>query len=564
MALSQCLDDSPALRPYKRGNDINIQELYNERHRLALEELVAGGVDAFLGFLKKERIPNFLSDDEIRRITHSAVVPRCVSLNGEDIVLEHSMTSSMDCSSVTYFPEVSDVEPPLLEMGWPAFTAGSFRGVTRAVAHFQPSYGESIYSCKEAARRMIKSAKEVIAVVTDSLTDLDIFRDLQEACCRRRVPVYILLDQSCVGSFLQMCRNLSVRLEDLRQMRVRTITGATYFLRSGAKITGKVHERFMLIDGNRVATGSYRFNWTDGKLNSSNLIELSGQITENFDEEFRILYAQSLPISTRAPGSARNSGIYDHLLLKPPAVPQSPRVPVPVPQPEPARMTSTPTRAQVPAELPPGDEAEVPKSSPVSDSSTLGEDWMEQDHVQDVLAEAPTGVPVPGPVADAPAPPLAPPSCHTSTQTSFPTTDSGVQTDPEACFDCRPLSAATTTNQTVSQDHASSGSGSDARLRLPPRVDGRPPLRHPPDGNLRDCFRKLTKERQYHYSTIRTKLDHMVALLSHRRELVDLTKLALSPRLHRACKFRQDQGSNPTALMESVLTAQWSRSRCLQ
>lgn len=42
-------------------------------------------------------------------------------------------------------------------------------------------------------------------------------------------------------------------------MRVRTITGTTYYTRSGARITGRVHERFMLIDGNRAATGSYRY-----------------------------------------------------------------------------------------------------------------------------------------------------------------------------------------------------------------------------------------------------------------------------------------------------------------
>ncbi len=44
----------------------------------------------------------------------------------------------------------------------------------------------------------------------------------------------------------------------MKQMKVRSITGSTYYMRSGARITGKVHERFMLIDGNRVATGSYR------------------------------------------------------------------------------------------------------------------------------------------------------------------------------------------------------------------------------------------------------------------------------------------------------------------
>lgn len=164
MALSQCLDDSPPrLGATLTGaaTDLNLQEVYNERHRLALEELLSGGVDNFLDFLKREKIPNFLSDDEMLRIKATAVPPRCVSVYGDDLTLEQSLSCSQDCSSLTYFPEVSDVEPPALEMGWPAFTAGSYRGVTRAVAYFQPSYGECIYSCKEAARRMIKSAREV-------------------------------------------------------------------------------------------------------------------------------------------------------------------------------------------------------------------------------------------------------------------------------------------------------------------------------------------------------------------------------------------------------------------
>lgn len=57
---------------------------------------------------------------------------------------------------------------------------------------------------------------QVIAIVTDSLTDLDIFKDLQEACSQRRVPVYLLLDQSCAPAFLKMCRNVNVRLDDLQ------------------------------------------------------------------------------------------------------------------------------------------------------------------------------------------------------------------------------------------------------------------------------------------------------------------------------------------------------------
>lgn len=158
MALSQLLDDSP-LRSDPKAT--GVEDLYNERHRLALEELLSGGLDCFLDFLRKERLPNFLSDDEIRQIRDAAVSPRSVSFHGDDLGLEQSLSTSVDCSSVTYFPDVSDLEPPLLELGWPAFTAGSYRGVTRAVAHFQPGYGECIYGCKEAARRMIRSAREV-------------------------------------------------------------------------------------------------------------------------------------------------------------------------------------------------------------------------------------------------------------------------------------------------------------------------------------------------------------------------------------------------------------------
>ncbi|XP_026161934.1 protein FAM83D [Mastacembelus armatus] len=556
MALSQCLDDSPLrLGPkHSRADDLNLQEVYNERHRLALEELLSGGVDDFLEFLRKERIPNFLSDDEIQRIRSAAVPPPYVSLHGEDLVLEQSLSSSVDCSSVTYFPEVSDVEPPMLEMGWPAFTAGSYRGVTRAVAHFQPSYGECIYSCKEAARRMIKSAREVIAIVTDSLTDPDIFKDLQEASSQRTVPVYILLDQSCAPAFLKMCRNVNVRLDDLRHMRVRTITGTTYYMRSGARITGKVHERFMLIDGNRVATGSYRFNWTDGKLNSSNLIELSGQITEKFDEEFRILYAQSLPINNRGPPSVRNSVIYEHPLIRN-SVASSPHQARERPA-EPVCLTSTPSRkpqtlsVQPLCQLSAADCIEI---SPASDASTLGEDWAEQQKMQEEILASGTTRHFPAeqlaenePVAPAAA------SCNASTQTSQLMKDSDAQTDLQLTQYPDIITLTSTgPNQATTPPFVSSREISSTQVAS--------------DETLKDCFHKLSKERQYHYSTIRSKLEHIVTSLSQRRELVDVTNMTHGlggnnrQRVHKDCEREQ----NPRLLVENAGMGTWPRARCV-
>lgn len=552
MALSQLIEDSPLRLGQKLTtgtSDLTLQEVYNERHRLALEELLSGGVDNFLDFLGKEKIPNFLSDDEIRRIRSAAVPPPRMSFLGDDHAIEQSLSSSVDCSSVTYFPEVSDVEPPLLEMGWPAFTAGSYRGVTRAVAHFQPSYGECIYSCKEAVRRMIKSAREVIAIVTDSLTDLDIFKDLQEACSNRKVPVYILLDQSCAPAFLKMCRNVGVRVDDLRQMRVRTLTGTNYYMRSGARITGEVHERFMLIDGNRVATGSYRFNWTDGKLNSSNLIELSGQITEKFDEEFRILYAQSLPINTRGSSSVRNSGIYEHLLIKHSVV--SSPLPASGGPVEPLCFTSTPSRKPKTMTIQPPCEPSTLDhcvTSTVPETSTIGEGWVEQ---EEILAG---NTPLHLPGKELAENELVTPniiSCHVFTQTSPSLTDSDTQTEQEPTH--HPNIVITSPKVAPSQV-------------IPPSLEpsGHITANGVADETLKDCFHKLSKERQHHFSTIRSKLEHMVTSLSQRRELADLTNMtqgahALSrQRVHKECT----QEPNPRLLVESAGMGTWPRARC--
>ncbi|KAG7275986.1 hypothetical protein CRUP_028543 [Coryphaenoides rupestris] len=616
-ALSQCLDDSPAKWAATKppaATDLNLQELYNESHRLALEELVSCGVDKFVEFLRKERIPNFLSDEETRRLVRGAVVPRSAAaaaasssstllllLGGEDGEQSAVVSSSMDCSSLTYFPEISDVEPPLLELGWPAFTTGSYRGVTRAVAHFQPSYGERIYCCKEAARRMIKSAKEVIAIVTDSLTDLDIFKDLQEACTRRNVPVYVLLDQSSMSAFLRMCGDIGVRLEDLRQMRVRSLSGTTYYLRSGASISGKVHERFMLIDGNRVATGSYRFNWTDGRLNSSNLVELSGQVTEKFDEEFRILYAQSLPLSAQVLSRARPSSVHEHhhLLLKHPNTAFSPHSARDRPS-HTLLLTSTPGR---------NPRALAMDSQPTGDlltaefnSSVLGDEWAEnqQQQQQHHIEEMPE-------IESAPPTALTPSaSSEVATQTCCVTVDCGSQTEPGApgephgphhsSNNIASSSSPTTLTRTTSaahcepttsptQDPAGSCPGelgcvSPAQRRRKRVSNSQSPVvtcdptaaaaasSSDVDTSLWECFNKLSRERQQQYASIRGRLESMASVLSRRRELADVTNVTAAhlvaaparPRAPRECGKEQGTGLLPG---QHVCTGTWPRARCL-
>lgn len=157
--LREGLDELPAACLSPCG-PANLAELYSEAQRLALEELVAGGPDAFAAFLRQERLGRFLNPDEVRSILRTAERPR---EEGAAAEAEDSFGSSHDCSSGTYFPEQSDLEPPLLELGWPAFYQGAYRGATRVEAHFQPrgAGAGGPYGCKDALRQQLRSAREV-------------------------------------------------------------------------------------------------------------------------------------------------------------------------------------------------------------------------------------------------------------------------------------------------------------------------------------------------------------------------------------------------------------------
>ncbi|KAM7126563.1 protein FAM83D [Molossus nigricans] len=548
--LREGLDELPAACLSPCGPP-NPAELYSEAQRLALEELLAGGPDAFAAFLRRERLGSFLNPDEVRAILRSAERPREEGAAAAEV--EDSFGSSHDCSSGTYFPEQSDLEPPLLELGWPTFYQGAYRGATRVEAHFQPrgAGAGGPYGCKDALRQQLRSAREVIAVVMDVFTDIDIFRDLQEICRKRGVAVYILLDQAQLSLFLDMCMDLKVHPEQEKLMTVRTITGNIYYARSGTKIVGKVHEKFTLIDGIRVATGSYSFTWTDGKLNSSNLVILSGQVVEHFDLEFRILYAQSKPISSKLLSSFRISGKFDHLVDRKPLSKELTlgnlllqRL---------ARLSSTPKKAELDCGAPTKDKAEARRHD--SESSTISEEDYSNSH-----KDGPEG----GKVTDAATqtePREEKPTVSVSdsgTQTSTAVTSAGTQTtvatratssqtvvrfmsattqtdvDENVLFpqgtqskEGSPVSKMSVSRSSSlksysslsSQGSVASSIGSQTSFRatnliLPghSKYWGTPHF---------DSFRNLNKERHFHFTAIRSRLHHMLAMLSRRTVLTE-------------------------------------------
>ncbi|XP_074775970.1 protein FAM83D-like [Athene noctua] len=526
---SQCLEEGAGRWPPRPPGP------YSEAQRLALEELVAGGPEALRAFLRREQLPPFLSEPEVQAIARGALPPAAAP----EPAGEPSAGASLDASSLTYFPERSDLEPPALELGWPGFASGAFRGLTRVEAHFQPGGGDSIYACKEAVRRQIRSARQVIALVMDSFTDIDIFGDLQDAYNNRKVPVYILLDQDFLPHFLEMCKNLGVCPEQESLMRVRTLTGNTYYMRSGAKIVGKVHEKFMLIDGIRVTTGSYSFTWSDGKLNSSNLLLLSGQVVEHFDLQFRILYAQSMPISPKWPSSCRNSGIFDHLMnrIESPkeyTVEDNLRA-------EFARLSSTPKK--------PLKELDLAEDTPGGQPCKLGrsclceEEWFGD---QVAIVERKSTSTQTGPWEEKPVVT----TCNAATQAAAVTAETGTQTSVAARVTGTQtsvlLKAAVTQTQedeytetpllhrklskegslsgkAVSSSSLRSLSSSSSQCSLASSTGSLSSLRSfEYSGSHRaEYFQKLHKERQFHYSTIRSKLSHMVDILSRRGRAPD-------------------------------------------
>ncbi|NWJ11427.1 F83DB protein, partial [Crypturellus undulatus] len=482
-AASQCLEEGTGLWPLRPPAP------YSEAQRLALQALVVGGA---------VRLP---------------VVGAAAALPG---------------LLLTYFPERSDAEPPVLELSWPRWASGAFRGLTSAEARFQPGCDERRDACKEAVRRQIRSARQVIALVMDSFTDIDIFGDIQDAYRNRKVPVYILLDQDFLPHFLEMCENLGVCPEQERLLRVRTLTGNTYYMRSGAKIIGKVHEKFMLIDGMRVTTGSYSFTWTDGKLNSSNLLLLSGQVVEQFDLEFRILYAQSNPISPKRPSGCGDSELFDHLVNRTESAKEcAPESNLEV---EFARLSSTPKKLLK--------EMDVAEGTAGDELYNLGRSGLAEDEwFSDV--EAPlerkdastqTGHWEGKPVA----------TCDGVTQTSVATVESGTQTSVAARITGTQTSLLLKTAVTQTKEggraevpllhrQLSSASGksisslrslssSSSQCSLASSASSLSSIRSVeyPASHRAGYFQKLHKERQFHYSTIRSRLSHMVDLLSRR------------------------------------------------
>ncbi|XP_077380039.1 uncharacterized protein LOC144020430 [Festucalex cinctus] len=263
-----------------------IQPHYKESYRLAIYALLCGGKDAYNDFLQAEQINHFLSEKEIRFILENAEAP---VVEDDDDADADRRRLGVEPGPSTYFPLDSDEEVPDLDLGWPEVALEDQDTSISLLFHPPRANTPTI---KEVVRKQIQDAKQVVAIAMDVFTDVDIFKEVLGATLRG-VVVYILLDEGHFGSFHAMTHRAGVNIQDLKNIRVRTVRGQQYRCQSGLKFHGGLEQRFILVDCRTVLYGTYSYTWSFEKINVSMVLVVTGQLVSSYDEEFRRLYARS-------------------------------------------------------------------------------------------------------------------------------------------------------------------------------------------------------------------------------------------------------------------------------
>ncbi|MGH0145408.1 UNVERIFIED_CONTAM: hypothetical protein FKN15_048872 [Acipenser sinensis] len=150
-------------------------------------------------------------------------------------------------------PPPHSVQRPDSPSPSPFALPGASRGGDAGVARFPGSLAVLL-----PGTAMWIAQSRLVAVVTDRLTDGDVFHDLV-AVARRGVAVYILLEQRGEESFREMREREGERGGGGEEnMRVRVVGGVSFCSHDGKMVSGEMKEKFILIDHETVITGSYR------------------------------------------------------------------------------------------------------------------------------------------------------------------------------------------------------------------------------------------------------------------------------------------------------------------
>uniref|UniRef100_A0A8C0G5K4 Family with sequence similarity 83 member C n=1 Tax=Chelonoidis abingdonii TaxID=106734 RepID=A0A8C0G5K4_CHEAB len=273
---------------------------HSETARLAVDAFLQQGESGYLQTIAEEQELPFLSpldmDYMSQHRSQSILEPNARKghqTKPKEGDSEDRASLLSELSSGTYFPLLSDMQPPELELGWPVIPLATGYGQTQASVYFQRNKANSI---KDLLRCLISRAKTVIAVVMDLFTDMEIFCDLMEASSRRRVSVYLILDEKYLKYFIEMCSKMCLNKDHFPNIRVRCVSGDAYYSKGGKKFEGQVLEKFVLIDCDHVLAGTYSFTWLCSQVHTCLVTHFRGKIVEDFDREFQSLYVESKPV----------------------------------------------------------------------------------------------------------------------------------------------------------------------------------------------------------------------------------------------------------------------------
>ncbi|XP_041810900.1 uncharacterized protein fam83e isoform X2 [Chelmon rostratus] len=279
----QSLDEDAVFLPV---NESSPQFLHCEKEREAVERLLSEGPEAFYSSIGTERSGCFLSSEEVSQISSWAQDYHFNQLQVQREANGEGGSSEMKDFCSTYFPSYSDTPTPNLDLGWPEKRPWMPKG-SITVHTSPPAEGEP--PVREIIRQHLQKASQVIAIVTDRLTDGAIIGDLHNAASRG-VPVYIILNQRSIQE------NFTLNRLRHPNMRVRVLGGKTFCSRTGRIVIGEMKDKFLLVDLETTIHGSYSLTWTDAHLHRQLITVVRGPVVDSFDREFRILFAASLPV----------------------------------------------------------------------------------------------------------------------------------------------------------------------------------------------------------------------------------------------------------------------------
>uniref|UniRef100_A0A8B9H212 Family with sequence similarity 83 member E n=1 Tax=Astyanax mexicanus TaxID=7994 RepID=A0A8B9H212_ASTMX len=295
----QSLDETAVFSPLTESSP---EFLHSEAERCALEHLLTSGPGAFYTKLSKEGLTHFLSPEEVNQVAGWAEDYRISEVLLDSGNLEDESESGTQGFSNQYFPVHSDTPAPSLELGWPE--EARLEGVDQAVVYTSPPV-EQMPHVREVVRRLLQEA----TMVGTGFLLIDMDRDF--FCFDQWAESPVKVKVHCTLLFFNY-RFFPLKLGQIlfhgtvyinffichffQNIRVRTAGGKTFYSRDGQMVVGELKENFILVDLKTVVLGSYSLTWTDAHLHRQLITVLSGPGVASFDREFRILYAESLPI----------------------------------------------------------------------------------------------------------------------------------------------------------------------------------------------------------------------------------------------------------------------------